>query len=88
MDNGTTAPVGVVQSTSNSHWGGQVALRLEDVYYSPERPNLFSQYVARTQSFKEKYNEAKGLYTLSKKYDVSFQAPLRPCGLWMITAYK
>ncbi|KAE8979132.1 hypothetical protein PR002_g24502 [Phytophthora rubi] len=87
--NGTTAPAGV---GTIDLWvvvnGGHVAVRLEDVYYSPGRPNLFSQSEARKQGFKVAYDDTKGLYTLSKNLATALQAHLRPCGLWMFTAHN
>ena len=42
--NSTTAPIGVVTiDLLLAMEGGQVEIRLEDAYYSPERPKLLSQ---------------------------------------------
>ena len=85
--NGSIAPTGVgVIDLWVTVDGVQVTVRLEDVYFSARRPNLFSQSVARKQGFRVKYNDTKGLYTLFKNATIAIQAPLRPCGLWMFTA--
>ena len=72
--NGTTAPIGVgiIDLYVNMN-GGYVAVRLEDVYFSPGRPNLFSQSVARKQGFKIKYDDNEGLYTLRKTVPPPFK---------------
>ncbi|KAG2887833.1 hypothetical protein PC119_g18121 [Phytophthora cactorum] len=66
-----------------------VALPLEHVYYSPTRPNLFSQSVSREQSFNVDYDDEKATYPLSKNLATALQAPLKSkCGLWMFTAHN
>jgi hypothetical protein len=68
---------------------GHVALRLEQVYYSPERPNLFSQSVARQQGFKSDYDDSTAVYTLSKNEATALHAPLKTtCDLWMFTTHN
>ncbi|KAG3035816.1 hypothetical protein PC121_g363 [Phytophthora cactorum] len=88
--NGTSAPIGI---GTIDLWvvvnGGHVALRLEQVYYSPARPNLFSQSVARQQGYTVDYDDGSVVYTLSKNEATALQAPLKTtCGLWMFTVHN
>lgn len=62
--------------------GSHVALHPEQVFYSPNQPNLFSQSVAREQGFKADYDDDKATYTLTKNITTALQAPVRAkCGL-------
>ncbi|KAG3120667.1 hypothetical protein PI125_g1003 [Phytophthora idaei] len=88
--NGTSAPIGI---GTIDLWvvvnGGHVALRLEQVYFSPARPNLFSQSVARQQGYTVDYDDGSTVYTLSKNEATALQAPVKTaCGLWMFTAHN
>ncbi|KAJ8554628.1 hypothetical protein ON010_g9857 [Phytophthora cinnamomi] len=61
-------------------------LRIDNVYYSPEKTNLFSQSVTTEQGFQIVYNDSTLEYTLSMNGEVAMQIKVHPCKLWIFNA--
>ncbi|KAG6608700.1 Transposon-encoded protein [Phytophthora cinnamomi] len=80
--NGESSPVGI---GSIDLWvsvdGLPVVLRIDNVYYSPEKTNLFSQSVATEQGFQIGYSDSTREYTLSMNGEVAMQIKVHPCKL-------
>ncbi|KAG3164593.1 hypothetical protein PI124_g8337 [Phytophthora idaei] len=85
--NGQRSPVGV---GSIDLWvnveGSPVAMRVDDVYYSLEKTNLFSQSIATEQGFQIAYDDALRKYTLTMNGEIPLQVLVQPCKLWTFTA--
>ncbi|KAG6595741.1 Gag-pol Polyprotein [Phytophthora cinnamomi] len=85
--NGESSPVGI---GSIDLWvsvdGLPFVLRIDNVYYSPEKTNLFSQSVTTEQGFQIVYNDSTLEYTLSMNGEVAMQIKVHPCKLWIFNA--
>ncbi|POM65606.1 LOW QUALITY PROTEIN: Hypothetical protein PHPALM_18649, partial [Phytophthora palmivora] len=85
--NGKSSPIGI---GSIDLWvqvqEGPVVLRVDNVYYSPNRTNLFSQSVATEQGFQVAYDDATRGYTLSMNGAIALEIKVQPCKLWMFVA--
>ncbi|GMF26134.1 unnamed protein product [Phytophthora fragariaefolia] len=58
--------------------GEPVVLRVDNVYYSPKKTNLFSQSVATEQGFQIAYDDETRAYTLSMNGAVAMQIDVQP----------
>ncbi|GMF32336.1 unnamed protein product [Phytophthora fragariaefolia] len=85
--NGESSPVG---TGSIDLWvsvdGEPVVLRVDNVYYSPKKTNLFSQSVATEQGFQIAYDDETRAYTLSMNGAVAMQIDVQPSKLWIFKA--
>jgi hypothetical protein len=85
--NGTSSPLGI---GAIDLWvlgdGSPVVLRIQDVYLSPGKTNLFSQSIATEQGFQTAYDDSALAYTLSVNGAAALRVKMQPCKLWIFTA--
>jgi hypothetical protein len=85
--NGTSSPLGI---GAIDLWvlvdGSSVVLRIQDVYFSPGKTNLFSQSIATEQGFQIAYDDSALEYTLSMNGVAALRVKMQPCKLWIFTA--